>query len=97
MPALAEHLRRQADQSKSAMYFNIDILKYNVRSAARDRITPLQLVSHWKSDERRADFRLDYQYNAAIMPTRLPLHNVTVLLPVATSVTNMQSQPQAVW
>ena len=97
MPALTEHLRRQADQTKSAMYFNVDILKYHARSAARDRVTPLQLVSHWKSDDNRADFRLDYNYNAATMPTRLPLHNVTVLLPVDASVTDMQSQPQAVW
>ena len=31
MPALTEHLRRQAEHTKSASYFNIDILKYQVR------------------------------------------------------------------
>ena len=30
MPALTEHLRKQAEQTKSASYFNIDILKYQV-------------------------------------------------------------------
>ena len=31
------------------------------------------------------------------MRTRLPLHNVSVLLPVSGHVTSMQAQPQAVW
>ena len=54
-------------------------------------------MSHWKCEERRTDFRLDYNYNTAAMRTRLPLHNVSVLLPVSGHVTSMQAQPQAVW
>lgn len=30
MPALTEHLRKQAEQNKAASYFNMDILKYQV-------------------------------------------------------------------
>ena len=68
-----------------------------IKAQCGERTTPLQLVSHWKCDERRTDFRLDYNYNTAALRTRLPLHNVSVLLPVSGRVTNMQAQPHATW
>ncbi len=35
MPSLTEHLRRQSEQNKGASYFNIDILKYQVKTVKK--------------------------------------------------------------
>lgn len=44
MAALSDHLRSQGETNKSASYFNIDILKYQVRFKVGDRTGLRKLV-----------------------------------------------------
>lgn len=98
MPAVAEHLKRQTDQHKVASYFNIDILKYQIKtSAVAMESVPLQLESYWKCEPRHTDFHLNYKFNGTAMMPHATLSKVTVTVPVDGNVTNVQSKPNASW
>uniref|UniRef100_A0A023GMA2 Putative proline-serine-threonine phosphatase-interacting protein pstpip n=1 Tax=Amblyomma triste TaxID=251400 RepID=A0A023GMA2_AMBTT len=64
MSVLTGLLRRQHEQTPSASYFNIDILKYHVRAGPGARSAPLLLVAHWKTQEDNTDLKVEYEYNA---------------------------------
>ncbi|KAK2178953.1 hypothetical protein NP493_522g02037 [Ridgeia piscesae] len=98
MPAVADHLKRQTDQNKVASYFNIDILKYQIKtSAVATESAPLQLASYWKCEATHTDFHLKYKFNGTAMMPHSTLSKVTVTVPVDGNVTNVQSKPTAVW
>ncbi|KAH9515277.1 F-BAR domain only protein 2, partial [Bulinus truncatus] len=97
MSNLIEHLRQQGEQNKAASYFNIDILKYQVKSSPGVESTPLPLVVYWKCDDTATDFRLDYRYNPKAMSSPVTLKNVTVAVPVDGDVNKMQSLPNGIW
>ncbi|XP_049514715.1 F-BAR domain only protein 2-like isoform X10 [Dermacentor silvarum] len=64
MSLLTGLLRRQHEQTPSASYFNIDILKYHVRAGPGARSAPLHLVAYWKTQEDNTNLKIDYEYNA---------------------------------
>ncbi|XP_041360186.1 F-BAR domain only protein 2-like isoform X2 [Gigantopelta aegis] len=97
MSALVDHLRQQGEQNKSASYFNVDILKYQVKTYPGVESTPLPLVVYWKCDETNTDYRLDYRYNSSSMSTLSTLKNVTVAVNITGGVTKMQSIPSGQW
>ncbi|EEC10211.1 proline-serine-threonine phosphatase interacting protein, putative [Ixodes scapularis] len=57
MSLLTGLLRRQHEQTPSASYFNIDILKYHVRAGPGARSAPLHLVAYWKTQEDNTDLK----------------------------------------
>ncbi|ELU05217.1 hypothetical protein CAPTEDRAFT_227171 [Capitella teleta] len=91
MQALTEHLRKQSEQNKSASYFNMDILKYQIR--AEPTSVPLQLTSLWKCGPTETEFHLEYSLNSASST----LSNVHVLLPMDREVIEIQGTPSAQW
>ncbi|CAG5131803.1 unnamed protein product, partial [Candidula unifasciata] len=97
MANLIEHLRQQGEQNKAASYFNIDILKYQVKSLPGVDMTPLPLVTYWKCDENITDYRLDYRYNPSAMSSAVTLKNVTAVVQVDGDVSKMQSIPSGNW
>ncbi|XP_073994263.1 F-BAR domain only protein 2 isoform X3 [Rhodnius prolixus] len=97
MCALTNLLRRQSEQNPSASYFNVDILKYQIKSKPGAESCPLQLVAYWKCDATHTDLKVDYKYNSHAMASPSPLLNLTVAVPVDGRVKNMQSKPSAVW
>ncbi|KAK9498251.1 hypothetical protein O3M35_004107 [Rhynocoris fuscipes] len=97
MSALTSLLRRQSEQNANASYFNVDILKYQIRSKPGAESCPLQLVAYWKCDTTQTDLKVDYKYNCHAMASPTPLLNLTVAVPVDGKVTNMQSKPSAIW
>ncbi|XP_013396584.1 F-BAR domain only protein 2 [Lingula anatina] len=97
MSALAEHLKMQSETNKSASYFNIDILKYQVRTLPGVQSTPLQIVTYWKCEPSSTDLRVDYRYNGAAMSKPSPLTGVSVAVPVDGDVQLMQSIPPGTW
>ncbi|XP_055885204.1 F-BAR domain only protein 2-like isoform X4 [Biomphalaria glabrata] len=97
MSNLIEHLRQQGEQNKAASYFNIDILKYQVKSLPGVESTPLPLVVYWKCEDNVTDYRLDYRYNPKAMSSPVTLKNVVVAVPLDAEVTKMQSLPNGVW
>ncbi|XP_075873093.1 F-BAR domain only protein 2 [Nelusetta ayraudi] len=96
MQALTSYLRKASDQSPSASYYNVDILKYQVQSDGIHS-TPLNLTVYWKCTAGTADLRVDYRYNPDSMDHPGPLSNVQILVPVDGGVTSMQSLPNSVW
>ncbi|XP_066997350.1 F-BAR domain only protein 2 isoform X9 [Anabrus simplex] len=97
MNALTALLRRQSEQNPSASYFNVDILKYQIKPRSGAGSCPFQLVAYWKCETNHTDLRVDYKYNSHAMASPSPLLNLTVAVPVDGGVKNMQSKPNAQW
>lgn len=97
MAQLTSLLRRQSEQNPGASYFNVDILKYQVRVKPGAASTPFQLVSYWKCEPRHTDLKIDYKYNAHAMSGQSPLLNVSITVPVDGGVKNVQSKPHSAW
>lgn len=97
MNTLTSLLRRQYEQNPSASYFNVDILKYQIRSNPGASSCPLQLVCYWKCETTHTDLKIDYKYNSHAMALPSPLLNVSISVPVDGNVRNVQSKPHSVW
>lgn len=97
MAALTALLRRQSEQNSTASYFNVDILKYQIRTKPGAGSCPLQLVSYWKCGPTQTDIKIDYKYNTHALATPSPLLNVSISVPVDGGVRNFQSKPHSAW
>ncbi|XP_044741543.1 F-BAR domain only protein 2 isoform X2 [Chrysoperla carnea] len=97
MPALNGLLKRQAEQNSTASYFNVDIVKYQVKAKQGAQSCPFQLVAYWKCEKAHTDLKIDYKYNSHAMSTPSPLLNVKVAVPIDDAVKNMQSKPVGQW
>lgn len=97
MLSLTSLLRRQYEQNPSASYFNVDILKYQIRSKAGAASCPFQLVSYWKCENTHTDLKIDYKYNSHAMAIPSPLLNISISVPVDGGVKNVQSKPHSAW
>lgn len=97
MSALTALLRRQSEQNPSASYFNVDILKYQIKPKVGAESCPLQLVAYWKREVNQTNLKIDYKYNSHAMSSPSPLLNLTIAVPVDGGVTNMQTKPAAHW
>ncbi|XP_070491460.1 F-BAR domain only protein 2 isoform X7 [Chironomus tepperi] len=97
MPALTLLLRRQSEQNPTASYFNVDILKYTIKSKTGAQSCPFQLVSYWKCEPSHTDIKIDYKYNNHAMASASPLLNVSISVPVDGGVRNVQSKPHSAW
>ncbi|XP_023036024.1 F-BAR domain only protein 2 isoform X3 [Drosophila willistoni] len=97
MQALTALLRSQAENNPNAPYFNVDILKYQVRTKPGASSCPFQLVSYWKCESSYTALKVDYKYNNHAMASASPLLNVTLSVPVNGSVRNVQSKPHSAW
>lgn len=97
MPALTALLRRQSEQNPTASYFNVDILKYQVKSKSGALSCPFQLVCYWKCEPTHTDIKIDYKYNSHAMASPSPLLNVSISVPVDGGVKNVQSKPFSAW
>lgn len=97
MSALTALLRRQSDQNPTASYFNVDILKYQIKPKTGAGSCPFQIVAYWKCELSHTDLKIDYKYNSHAMSSASPLLNLQVVVPVNGDVKNMQSKPNAQW
>ncbi|XP_055634518.1 F-BAR domain only protein 2 isoform X5 [Toxorhynchites rutilus septentrionalis] len=97
MPVLTSILRRQSEQNPTAPYFNVDVLKYQIKAKPGASSCPFQLVSYWKCEQRHTDIKIDYKYNSHAMANASPLLNVSLTVPVDGGVRNVQSKPHSAW
>ncbi|XP_033213673.1 F-BAR domain only protein 2 isoform X2 [Belonocnema kinseyi] len=97
MSALTALLRKQAEHSPSASYFNVDILKYQVRIREGATSCPFQVVSYWKCEPNHTDLKIDYKYNSRAMASPSPLLNLHVAVPIVGGFKSQQSKPHAQW
>lgn len=95
MSALSALLKRQSEQNPSASYFNVEILKYQIKPKPGANSCPFQLVAYWKCETTHTDLKVDYKYNSHAMNSPSPLLNVNIIVPVDGSIKNMQSKPIA--
>nr|XP_023026312.1 F-BAR domain only protein 2-like [Leptinotarsa decemlineata] len=95
MSALSSLLKKQSEQNPSASYFNVDILKYQIKSKPGANSCPFQLVAYWKCSSAHTDLKIDYKYNSHAMSSPTPLLNVAVAVPVPGIVKHMQTKPIA--
>lgn len=58
MSALTTLLRRQAEQNPTASYFNVDILKYQIKNKEGAASCPFQLVAYWKCETSHTDLKV---------------------------------------
>ncbi|CAG9585073.1 unnamed protein product [Danaus chrysippus] len=97
MSALTSLLKRQSEKNPTAQYFNVDILKYQVRPKAGAASCPLQMVSYWKCEKDHTDLKVDYKFNLHAMSPPSPLLNVSVFVPMNGSVKNVIAMPKNTW
>ncbi|CAH0562721.1 unnamed protein product [Brassicogethes aeneus] len=97
MSALSSLLKKQSEQNPSASYFNVDILKYQIKPKPGANSCPFQLVAYWKCTNAHTDLKIDYKYNSHSMGSPTPLLNVTVAVPIDGGVKNMHSKPPVTW
>ncbi|XP_055377711.1 F-BAR domain only protein 2 isoform X11 [Condylostylus longicornis] len=97
MNALTALLRRQSEQNPNASYFNVDILKYMIKSKLGASSCPFQLVSYWKCEPTHTALKIDYKYNSHAMASPSSLLNLIISVPVDGDVKNVQSKPHSVW
>ncbi|XP_066157932.1 F-BAR domain only protein 2 isoform X2 [Euwallacea fornicatus] len=95
MSYLSALLKKQSEQNPNASYFNVDILKYQIKSKPGANSCPLQLVAYWKCTKQRTDLKIEYKYNQHAMSSPTPLLNVAVGIPIEGVVKAMQTKPQA--
>ncbi|KAL6254201.1 hypothetical protein P5V15_014823 [Pogonomyrmex californicus] len=97
MSALTTLLRRQAEQNPSASYFNVDILKYQIKCKEGAGSCPFQLVAYWKCETTHTDLKIDYKYNSRAMASPSPLLNLHVAAPIDGGFKSFNSKPPAQW
>nr|AON96586.1 F-BAR domain only protein 2 [Bicyclus anynana] len=97
MPALSSLLKRQSEKNPTAQYFNVDILKYQIRPKTGAVSCPFQMVAHWKCEKDHTDLKIDYKYNLHAMSPPSPLLNVSVCVPMSGSVSNIIAMPKNTW
>ncbi|XP_011057847.1 PREDICTED: FCH domain only protein 2 isoform X3 [Acromyrmex echinatior] len=97
MSALTMLLRRQAEQNPSASYFNVDILKYQIKCKEGAGSCPFQLVAYWKCETTHTDLKIDYKYNSRAMASPSPLLNLHVAAPIDGGFKSFNSKPSAQW
>ncbi|XP_028162632.1 F-BAR domain only protein 2 [Ostrinia nubilalis] len=97
MPALTSLLKRQSEKNPTAQYFNVDILKYQIRPKAGAASCPFQLVAYWKCERDHTDLKVDYKYNLHAMSPPSPLLNVSVCVPMNGAVRNVIAMPPSQW
>ncbi|XP_065604740.1 LOW QUALITY PROTEIN: F-BAR domain only protein 1-like [Cyrtonyx montezumae] len=96
MAALTGQLQKQAEQSPSASYYNVALLKYQF-SRLGPGSAPLRLCVRWDCAPGATRVSVEYGYNAGALALPVPLANVHVLLPLDEPVTNVRLQPKASW
>jgi hypothetical protein len=97
MCALMSHIRRLYEQSPNSRYYNIDVLKYQIRCLQGAKSTPLQLVSYWKCEPQTTSLKVDYKYNGSSLAQTEALRNVSIYVNVDGEPRSMQSRPDGKW
>ncbi|XP_072338467.1 F-BAR domain only protein 2-like isoform X2 [Scyliorhinus torazame] len=94
MPNLTAQLQKQAKQNPNASYFNISLLKYQVSTLDCPAV-PLKVAARWKCESSYTEVTMDYEYDTETAATAL--RNLHALVPLEGAVSDVQSQPTAVW
>lgn len=95
--SLINCLRKLMEQSPSARYYNIDVVKYQLKSLPGAKSCPFQVVAHWKCEPNSTGLKIEYKYNSSALSTMEPLRNVIISVVIDANVTDVQGKPQPNW
>ena len=95
--SLINCLRKLMEQSPSSRYYNIDVVKYQLKSFPGAKSCPFQVVTHWKCEPSTTGLKIEYKYNSAALSTLEPLKNVIISVVIDANVTDVQGKPQPNW
>lgn len=95
--ALINCLRKLMEQSPAARYYNIDVVKYQLKSLPGAKSCPLQIVTHWKCEPQTTGLKIEYKYNPSALSTLEPLRNVIISIVIDANVTDIHGKPQPAW
>ncbi|XP_077290429.1 F-BAR domain only protein 2 [Arctopsyche grandis] len=93
MSALTSLLKRQSERNPGAAYFNVDILKYQIKPKYGASSCPFQLVAYWKCEPTHTDLKIDFKYNSHAMSSPSPLLNLSISVPMNGDMQKVQSRP----
>lgn len=96
MVGLTNHIRKLCEQSPNSRYYNVEILKYQLKLKGVT-FCPLQIVSHWKCEPNSTGLRIDYKYNPCAMSSIESLRNVKFSTNVDGNVQSLKCVPNASW
>lgn len=97
MNGLISVLKKLLEQNVAARYHILDLLKYQVKTAAGASSCPLQVVSHWKCDATVTGVKIEYKFNPTALSSIQPLKNVTFSVPINATIKDIQGRPQPTW
>lgn len=96
MLVLMRHLHKLIEQSPNARYYNIDVLKYQLKSMGV-RSCPLQVVTHWKCEPGTTGLKIEYKYNPSSLSSVESVKNVTFSVNLDAQVIEVKGKPQPSW
>jgi len=94
--SLGNHLQKLLVQNPKARYYNVDILKYQLKTLGA-KSCPLQVVSHWKCETQSTFLKIEYKYNPGALSSMKSIKNATFNVNVRAQVTGAQGKPQPLW
>lgn len=96
---LQAHIKRMYEQTPNARYYNLDIIKYQLRTSPGPKSAPLHLVSYWKCEPNSTNLKIDFKFNPSAFghTTVNALKNVQFMANVDGNVLSMNSQPEGKW
>lgn len=60
---LVQNLRKMYEKTPSARYFNIDVLRYQLKPIESIDQCPIQVCAYWKLEPKLLKLRIDYKYS----------------------------------
>lgn len=64
MDALIRQLRHLYEQSPTAKYYNVDVLRYRIAPITTIHECPLQVCAYWKIEARLIKLRIDFKHSS---------------------------------
>jgi hypothetical protein len=96
MVNLTKHLKKLWERSPDAPYFNVEILKYKLRSKGLT-FCPLQVISHWRCEPSSTWLKIDYKYSPRGLSSIQPLKNLSFSASIDGKVSSIRCSPTATW
>lgn len=93
MTALTSLLKKQSEKNPGAAYFNVDILKYQIKAKPGASSCPFQIVAYWKCEKTHTDLKIDFKYNSHAMSSPSPLLNLSISVPMNGNMQKVNSRP----
>ncbi|KAI1306520.1 F-BAR domain only protein 2 [Halotydeus destructor] len=94
--SLGSHLQKLLVQSPHAKYYNVDIIKYQLKNLGV-KGCPLHVVSHWKCEPTWTFLKIEYKYNPSAVSSFQAIKNADFSVNIDAYVNSVQGKPNPFW